>query len=403
MSKYKLKFINHSCISFENDEELILTDPWFSKKVFNNSWSLLEDTSLEELNLEKLSVIFYSHEHPDHLSWNTLKAIREKVSQDIMVVFKKRENKNILEQCKKLGFNFAELEPNQETELRDNFTIGLFPYGTDSALVYRVDGRVILNQNDCHLQQENIKQISRFYSNFDVWFMQFGLAGYYANRDDYEGLQQARNTHLEMISNYYNIFKPTIFIPFASFVYFCKEYNCFLNDVQVTPKDVLQKFPYSDYNTQIVYKNDYILYDDWEKRNSVNVEKWETIFKRDKPIDKLKKYSEKEILGAADRLMSADFTNTNIFSRPREIHLELFDSEKAFSIDFYEKKYSFIDKENINSDILAGRLPIEELWSFLNFPWGGDTLNITSCFDKINSDLWTSMLVFRDSLYTGRN
>jgi len=403
MSKYKLKFINHSCISFENDEELILTDPWFSKKVFNNSWSLLEDTSLKELNLEKLSVIFYSHEHPDHLSWNTLKAIREKVSQDIMVVFKKRENKNILEQCKKLGFNFAELEPNQETELRDNFTIGLFPYGTDSALVYRVDGRVILNQNDCHLQQENIKQISRFYSNFDVWFMQFGLAGYYANRDDYEGLQQARNTHLEMISNYYNIFKPTIFIPFASFVYFCKEYNCFLNDVQVTPKDVLQKFPYSDYNTQIVYKNDYILYDDWQKRNSGNVEKWETIFKRDKPIDKLKKYSEKEILGAADRLMSADFTNTNIFSRPREIHLELFDSEKAFSIDFYEKKYSFIDKENINSDILAGRLPIEELWSFLNFPWGGDTLNITSCFDKINSDLWTSMLVFRDSLYTGRN
>ena len=99
---------------------------------------------LDDLNLDKLSTIFYSHEHPDHLSWKTLKDIRERVKQDIMIVFKDRENKNIMKQCQKLGYDFAEIFPNQETELRENFTVGLFPHGADSALVYRVDGKVIL-------------------------------------------------------------------------------------------------------------------------------------------------------------------------------------------------------------------------------------------------------------------
>tara|TARA_B100000131_G_scaffold249469_1_gene242756 strand:+ start:909 stop:2120 length:1212 start_codon:yes stop_codon:yes gene_type:complete len=403
MDMYSLKFINHACIAFENEEELILTDPWFSGKVFNNSWNLLEETSLDDLNLHKLSTIFYSHEHPDHLSWKTLKDIRERVDQDIMIVFKERENKNIMKQCQKLGYDFAEIVPNQETQLRDNFTVGLFPYGTDSALVYRVDGKVILNQNDCHLQQQNIYDIKSIYSHIDVWFMQFGLAGYYANNGDSYGLQNARNEHLQMIEKYYRAFNPDIFVPFASFVYFCKEYNSFLNEVQVTPDDVLKTFPSSNYSTQIMYRGDSVLYKDWEKRNIKNVEKWNSIFENNQIIDELKQCSEDNILESAEQLMNQDFTKSIYDIGPTELHLDLFDSDKAFLLDFSNKKYSFINKKEINNNILAGRLPMEELWSFLKFPWGGDTLNITSCFDKLNSNLWTSMLVYRDSLYTGRD
>ena len=78
MSEYKTKFINHSCVSFENKNHLMLVDPWFFSRVFNNSWSLLQNVNTDDINLNKLTHIFYTHEHPDHLNWPTLKLKKHK-------------------------------------------------------------------------------------------------------------------------------------------------------------------------------------------------------------------------------------------------------------------------------------------------------------------------------------
>ncbi len=58
----------------------ILVDPWFSGKVFNDSWELLNETNIDDLDLSNLKYIFISHEHPDHLSWSTLKKIKKNVT-----------------------------------------------------------------------------------------------------------------------------------------------------------------------------------------------------------------------------------------------------------------------------------------------------------------------------------
>ena len=60
--------------------------------------------------------------------------------------------------------------------------------------------------------------------------MIFSLAGYYANRDDNDGLQRAKVEHVNMLKNYSQIFNPKITVPFASFIYFSRERNRFLND-----------------------------------------------------------------------------------------------------------------------------------------------------------------------------
>ena len=74
----KIKFINHASFSIEWDNDLLLMDPWYSGRIFNNSWSLLRDTKISEIKgIEKLSKIVISHEHPDHLHWGTLKQIKE--------------------------------------------------------------------------------------------------------------------------------------------------------------------------------------------------------------------------------------------------------------------------------------------------------------------------------------
>ena len=45
---------------------------WFDGKVFNKEESL-KSTKLDELELKSLKYIFISHEHPDHLNFDTLK------------------------------------------------------------------------------------------------------------------------------------------------------------------------------------------------------------------------------------------------------------------------------------------------------------------------------------------
>ena len=86
-----IRFINHACFSIELEENLILFDPWFEQGVFNDSWSLLWGTKLDSLPLEKLTHIFVSHEHPDHLHFPTLKSII-KAKPNIKLIFPNRND-----------------------------------------------------------------------------------------------------------------------------------------------------------------------------------------------------------------------------------------------------------------------------------------------------------------------
>jgi len=382
-------------MSFENDKHLMLVDPWFSSKVFNDSWSLLQETDINRINFDKLTHIFYTHEHPDHLNWPTLKLISERAVNKVWVIGLKRKNTNIKEQLEKMGFGYAELRPNIETKITSTFSICQFPTGIDSAQVFRVDNKIILNQNDCKLDRNQVFNLRGQFPKIDLWLMQFGLAGYYANRDDEAGLLLAQEKHRDLIRYYHDEFKPASYIPFASFVYFCKEYNCFLNDWQITMPMVEKNF--ANYPLQIVFYDDEILFDDYQNRNRENIEKWENIFKNNiKQITKSKECSELDILKEADLFANEYSADHNA---PTLLYLQFFDNDNFFHCDFKNKIFKFVDEGEIDSNKLAGILPMEELHSFFKFPWGADTLNITSCFDKINDNIWRNMLIWKDNLY----
>ena len=84
---------------------------------------------------------------------------------------------------------------------------------------------------------------------------------------------------------------------------------------------------------------------------------------------------------------------------PPELIFAFYDKKNYFKIDCGAATCSFVDKKDAEHKKIAGILPSEELYSFFKFPWGADTLNITSCFEIINKDLWKNMLVFKDQLY----
>jgi hypothetical protein len=128
-----------------------LTDPWFRGDVFNNAWSLLAPPDLSRIDFDRLRFIWISHEHPDHLHFDSLREIRGRASGPVTVYYRRQPNPNVREAVAKLGFEVVELRPHEEIRIAPDLAITLFPTRRDSALVIRAGDRVILDQNDRQL------------------------------------------------------------------------------------------------------------------------------------------------------------------------------------------------------------------------------------------------------------
>ena len=64
----KIKFYNHACFSIENDQSILLNDPYLCGTAFNDGWDLIVNDIEFNFDTKKKIFIFYSHEHPDHFS-----------------------------------------------------------------------------------------------------------------------------------------------------------------------------------------------------------------------------------------------------------------------------------------------------------------------------------------------
>jgi hypothetical protein len=391
--KANIKFINHACFLIENINGDVLFDPWFSGKVFNNSWSLLRDT--EDINLNNVKYVIFTHEHPDHLHWPTLKKVSNNSKHKVNVLVPLRENKNIVENIRKLGCKCAEIPNNLEVKLGDFMYITNYTTGHDSAYVFKINDKVYLNQNDCQLSNKQCETIARKFPNIDFWMIQFSLAGYYANETDHEGLQKAKDFHINMVKNYHNFFKPNVTIPFASFIFFCKKYNSFLNKWIVDIEEICNKL--HEVEMQILFYNDKIKNDNYKERNKINKQKWNKVFNNKKQIIEHQTKTEEEILLESKKFI--DLANSKSGYKLDLFFLDLYDKTKRYKLDLTNRVAKFVEKQKNDDVNVAGKLHSEELLFFLKFPWGADTLNITSCFEIKNERLWKNILQFKDHLY----
>jgi CMP-N-acetylneuraminate monooxygenase len=393
MEKINIKFLNHSSFYLESEEYIVLVDPWYSGKIFNNSWSLLKDTEDSIIDYSKVKYISISHEHPDHLHWPTLKKIKEK-TKEVTILLPKRNNPNVLEECIKLGYKFKYLDYFVENKIEENLSIYPYPHGHDSALIYEIEDKIILNQNDAYLEDNVISTINEKFKKIDLWLFQFSLAGYYGNRTDPNTIiENGTKFHIDKFIKYQNDFKPIMSVPFASYVYFCKEYNNYINDYAVKLEDILEK---TNYITQIPFYNENIDFHS-NTMNKNNLEKWNEIYENcKKEIKKAEPFPGEEIIiEGFKKIYDEGYRILQVGG----LILEFFDYDKNLVIDTSNNKYYFIKKEETPKDWIAGILPSEELLAYIKTPWGADTLNITGTFNKINNDLWYIFMMSKELLY----
>jgi hypothetical protein len=384
-----VRFYSHACIAIEGKRDTLLTDPWFFGDVFHDSWTLHAPPDIDTIDFNRVRHIWISHAHPDHLHIPSLRLIRERASGPVTVYYRQEDNSRVHDALTQLGFDVVELEPHKETIITEDIAITIFKTGYDSALVIRLGNQVILNLNDCTLSQTEIDSLNRMFPRVDAMFYQFSPGGFNPAK-----LQATRESFLRKVERLFNAVRPAVFVPFASFFYFSKEENAYLNDWIISLDDFVAALPHLP--TQILYTGDVLLWQQWKTRNDLNLVRWRESMHAPKKIRPHAYVDEIDILAAGERLVRDVVTRGLARYGPGEIHLEIGETGRAVAIDFRRGRFGILDRPNPQK--LALTVPGQDLLIFLKAPTGGAALYFSGCLYVVDVEKWKRLQRFRDSL-----
>lgn len=228
--RLRLKFVGHASVLFDFGPVVVLTDPWLVGEAFNESWALHPPAQLRDEDLERVTHVWISHEHPDHLNIPTLKSLPAEAKARITVLFQKHYSPDVAKFLRASGFADVVEMPHAEFMTVDGVELYCRQVGhLDSCLVARHAGKTILNLNDCDTPPSTLKAMLRDVGPIDVLLTQFSVAGWSGNPGDDERMDGNRRRMLTKFLRDAESLRPRTVIPFASFVRFSHEENAHMN------------------------------------------------------------------------------------------------------------------------------------------------------------------------------
>lgn len=225
----KFEFVNHSSVILSHDNVSLAMDPWIEGLVFNNSWNLLTKTPQKSINnLKKSKFVWFSHEHPDHFNPSNLKIF----SKDTNFLFQKTIDGRVVKFLKKISPNVKEIKLGEKYKLSKNFLVEIIPFQyLDFMLISRINNLTILNLNDCDIKNKfQLEFIKKKTGSIDILLVQFSYAIGKSNRESINERKKWAHDILVRLSKNIKFLNPKIVIPFASFCYFSRYDNFYLND-----------------------------------------------------------------------------------------------------------------------------------------------------------------------------
>lgn len=228
----KITLVNHASTIYSHNDIHLITDPWIEGDVFQEGWSHLCETKFKYEDFERITHIWFSHEHPDHFFPPNIKSIPPEIIKNITVLYQETVDKKVLKFCKAAGFKeVIELAPNKALNLASDFTVTNAPFGHDSWLHVKAGEYTYFNTNDCLISDNNLaRKIHNVVGDVDVLLTQFSYACKYGNADQPEQRREAAERKYDQMKLQIDMFKPKYCIPIASFVWFSHEENYYMND-----------------------------------------------------------------------------------------------------------------------------------------------------------------------------
>lgn len=245
--KASIKLLSHASVKISAANTVILTDPWFFGRVFNNGWGLSPEPTLDDLkkDLADVTHIWISHEHPDHLHFPSLKFLSDEVGlSDIEVLFQDTNSEKVFDVLKKIGYErFRPLSHLEATPISES--VDVISYGhrqLDACLGIRVDGKnLILNINDTELNEHDCEIINKKFGKFPILLNQYSIAGFDGIYNEKRLNNEKETVILKMLSHH-KCLSGDFTIPFASLMYFCKPDNSAFNAYRNTIFDAQRSF-----------------------------------------------------------------------------------------------------------------------------------------------------------------
>jgi UDP-MurNAc hydroxylase len=225
----KIQFLNHACVRIISDAVTVVSDPWFSGSIFNNGWELIWTSEQLYALAADSDFVWISHEHPDHFSPEFFRKLGEK---KIDVLFQATRDRRLARYLIKQGFRVHEIQNHHRFQLSslEQMTIGKSGL-YDSWNLFVSEDTKILNLNDCIVKTDgDLRALKKRVGHVDVLLTQFSYAGWVGDPNNKTLRENAAKRRLDVVRKQLGHLEPRYVIPFASFVRFCHEENCYLND-----------------------------------------------------------------------------------------------------------------------------------------------------------------------------
>jgi hypothetical protein len=255
----RVTLINHACCKVETNGLGILFDPWTEGSAFNAGWDLLIPTPMEfDEIMRGVSLIWISHEHPDHFSPAFLTRVARAYGSKVTILFQATRDHRVIDFCKSRGLAVRELTNEVPMRLSPTVTVtcGAFHF-YDSWLYLSDDRHSLLNLNDCPARMErDIRRIARFALKPTLLLSQFSYAAWKGGRDNHTFRAAAAAQKLETLATQIRILRPRFTLPFASLIYFSNTENSYLNDMVNTPRKAAEAISSAGSTPLVLYPGD---------------------------------------------------------------------------------------------------------------------------------------------------
>tara|TARA_B110000503_G_scaffold140541_1_gene231706 strand:- start:485 stop:1783 length:1299 start_codon:yes stop_codon:yes gene_type:complete len=400
------EFVNHSCVILSNNNISLAMDPWIEGSVFNNSWNLLSKTPEKSIeNLKKSEFIWFSHEHPDHFNPPNLKIFSEKNN----FLFQKTIDGRVVKFLKKISPNIKELRFNEKLQLTKDFSIEVIPFQyLDSMLIVKINNLTILNLNDCDIKNDfQLEFIKKKIGLIDILMVQFSYALGKSNEYNKKERENWSNKILKKLSKNIKFLNPKFVIPFASFCYFSRYDNFYMND-SINKIDKTIDF-LSKQNPNINFLSFYPG-DTWDLNSKFSNQVSLNKYKKDYEKINILPFDEQIINFDNLRKVSDDFIeitkkNNNLFNfykvlnqKKYNIYFKLTDIKKTY---FFNFEKSLIEIDDFNDDKPWCSLSTQTLKNLFSSGYGYDALIIGGRFEAntLGLDSLNSIFKFQAKNY----
>lgn len=235
----RIDILNHAALLLTSEQTSLLTDPWLEGTAFSGGWGLRYQNPAAFDVARHATHLWVSHWHSDHMHTPTLRKLAT-ATPTMKVWANDSANFSMRGAFEKVGFrNIERFLERVTVSLAPEIDISRYPATTiDNMLLFRAEGRSVLNYNDCNLPLASLRRLRAHLGPIDLLFTNYNHATKLLGNETDEAIKDARWTALRRVAD---TLEPRFVVPFASSHFYRSEHSTNQNSSMIGYDEVAER------------------------------------------------------------------------------------------------------------------------------------------------------------------